>query len=83
MASRAALWYGFLFALIAAELFAGRVLRRIVMASLDRPSLRELEAMLREPFGDPRAAARVHVSGRAAAGSMATARRSGRIAGAS
>ena len=53
VASRAALWYGFLFALIAAELFAGRVLRRIVMASLDRPSLRELEGMLREPLGDP------------------------------
>ena len=53
VASRAALWYGFLFALVAAELFAGRVLRRIVMASLDRPSLRQLEGMLREPLGDP------------------------------
>jgi signal transduction histidine kinase len=53
VASRAALWYGFLLALVAAELFAARVLRRIVMASLDRPPLRELEGMLREPLGDP------------------------------
>ena len=47
------LWYGFLFALIAAELFAGRVLRDVVRRSLGRPSLRELERMLREPLGDP------------------------------
>ena len=53
VASRAALWYGFLLALVAAELFAARVLRRIVMASLDRPSLRQIEGMLREPLGDP------------------------------
>jgi signal transduction histidine kinase len=52
-ACRAAPWYGFLFALIAAELFAGRVLRRVVRGSLRRPSLRELEAMLRAPLGDP------------------------------
>ena len=51
--SRATLWYGFLLALVAAELFAGRVLHRIVEASLQRPSLRGLEAMLREPLGDP------------------------------
>ena len=51
--SRAAPWYGFLFALIAAELFAGRVLRDVVRRSLGRPSLRELERMLREPLGDP------------------------------
>ena len=50
---RAAPWYGFLFALIAAELFAGRTLRRLVRASLGRPSLRELEAMVRGPLGDP------------------------------
>jgi signal transduction histidine kinase len=52
-ACRAAPWYGFLFALIAAELFAGRVLRGVVRRSLGRPSLRELEAMLRGPLGDP------------------------------
>jgi signal transduction histidine kinase len=53
VAARSSLWYGFLLALIAAELFAGRVLRRIVEASLRRPSLRELEQMLRAPLGDP------------------------------
>lgn len=47
------LWYGFLFALIGAELFAGRVLRDVVRRSLGRPSLRELEGMLRGPLGDP------------------------------
>jgi signal transduction histidine kinase len=52
--ARAALWYGFLLALVAAELFAARVLHRIVLASLDRPTLRELEDMLRGPLGDPR-----------------------------
>jgi signal transduction histidine kinase len=51
--ARASLWYGLVLALVAAELFAGRVLRRIVEASLRRPSLRELEAMLRVPLGDP------------------------------
>ncbi len=51
--ARSAVWYGFLFALIAAELFAGRVLRDVVRRSLGRPSLSELEAMLREPLGDP------------------------------
>jgi signal transduction histidine kinase len=50
---RAAPWYGFLFALIAAELFAGRVLRDVVRRSMGRPSLGELESMLREPLGDP------------------------------
>jgi len=50
---RAAPWYGFLFALIAAELFAGRVLRDVVRRSMGRPPLRELEGMLREPLGDP------------------------------
>jgi signal transduction histidine kinase len=52
-ASRSAIWYGFLFALIAAELFAGAVLRDVVRRSLGRPSLRELEGMLRRPLGDP------------------------------
>jgi signal transduction histidine kinase len=52
-ATRSFVWYGFLFALIAAELFAGRVLRDVVRGSLGRPSLRELEGMLREPLGDP------------------------------
>ena len=51
--SRATLWYGFLAALIGAQLYAGRVLRRIVEASLERPSFAELEAMLRGPVGDP------------------------------
>ena len=52
-ATRSFVWYGFLFALIAAELFAGRVLRDVVRGSLRRPSLRELEGMLRGPLGDP------------------------------
>jgi signal transduction histidine kinase len=51
--ARASLWYGFLCALIAAELFAGRVLRRIIRRSLNRPAQDELEAMLRGPLGDP------------------------------
>ena len=51
--ARSSIWYGFLFALIAAELFAGRVLRRLVAASLRHPTLLALEAMLREPLGDP------------------------------
>ena len=53
VATRASIWYGFLVALIAAELFAARVLRRVVIESLQRPALGELEAMLREPLGDP------------------------------
>ena len=53
VAARATIWYGFLLALVAAQLFAGRVLRRLVEASLRRPSLREVEAMLRGPIGDP------------------------------
>jgi signal transduction histidine kinase len=52
-ATRSFVWYGFLFALIAAELFAGRVMRDVVRRSLGRPSLRDLEGMLREPLGDP------------------------------
>ena len=51
--ARSVTWYGFLFALIAAQLFAGRVLHRMVRQSLRRPSPRELEGMLREPLGDP------------------------------
>jgi signal transduction histidine kinase len=51
--TRASIWYGFLLALVAAELVAGRVLRRVVIASLRRPALGTLEAMLREPLGDP------------------------------
>jgi signal transduction histidine kinase len=51
--ARAAVWYGFLFALIAAQLFAGRALQRLVRRSLRRPSRRELETLLREPLGDP------------------------------
>lgn len=51
--ARSFVWYGFLLALIATELYAGRVLRQLVGSSLGRPSLRELEGMLREPLGDP------------------------------
>lgn len=52
-AARSFVWYGFLFALIVAELFAGRTLRRLVGDSLGRPSLGQLEAIVREPLGDP------------------------------
>ena len=52
-AARALVWYGFLFALVAAQLFAGRALQRLVRQSLRRPSRGELETMLREPLGDP------------------------------
>lgn len=51
--ARALPWYGFLFALIAAELYAGRVLRTLVGDALRRPSLGDLEGMLRRPLGDP------------------------------
>src|SRR3954470_14336660 len=53
VAARAAVWYGFLFALMAAELFAARATERLVEQSLDHPSNQELEVMLREPLGDP------------------------------
>jgi signal transduction histidine kinase len=52
-AARAALWYGFLAALVAAQLFAARALARLVRRSVQRPSRAELEAMLRGPLGDP------------------------------
>jgi signal transduction histidine kinase len=51
--ARAALWYGFLAALIAAELFAAGAMKRLVGQSLRGPSRDELEAMLRGPLGDP------------------------------
>jgi signal transduction histidine kinase len=51
--ARAALWYGFLAALISAQLFAARALERLVAGSLRRPSQRELEAMVQVPLGDP------------------------------
>jgi signal transduction histidine kinase len=51
--ARSLIWYGFLAGLIAAQLFAGRALRRLVYQSLRRPSKSELEAVLREPLGDP------------------------------
>jgi signal transduction histidine kinase len=53
VAARSALWYGFLAALIAAELFAARAMKRLVGQSLLRPSRDELEVMLRGPLGDP------------------------------
>ncbi len=52
--SRSLIWYGFLFALIAAELFAGRVLRTMIGESLRRPEVGEVEDLLRRPLGDPR-----------------------------
>src|SRR4051795_12622861 len=52
--ARAMIWYGFLAALIAAQLFAGRALHWLAQQSLRRPSRRELEAILRERLGDPR-----------------------------
>ncbi|HET6870103.1 MAG TPA: histidine kinase, partial [Solirubrobacteraceae bacterium] len=52
-ATTSAVWYGFLLALIAAESFAGRTLRRLVRDSLGRPSFHELERMLCGPLGDP------------------------------
>jgi signal transduction histidine kinase len=51
--ARSLIWYGFLFALIAAELFAGRVLRRMVGESLRRPPIAELEKLLGRSLGDP------------------------------
>jgi signal transduction histidine kinase len=51
--ARALIWYGFLAALIAAQLFAARALQRLVRKSLQRPSRGDLEGMLREPLGDP------------------------------
>jgi signal transduction histidine kinase len=51
--SRACIWYGFLFALIAAQLFAGRVLREVVGASMRHPSVEGVERLLRVPLGDP------------------------------
>jgi signal transduction histidine kinase len=52
--ARSAIWYGFLCALVAAQLFAARVVREVVSESLRRPSLRELAALLRGRLGDPR-----------------------------
>jgi signal transduction histidine kinase len=51
--ARSLLWYGFWFALIAAQLFAARALRGLVAESLGRPSFRELERLVRGPLGDP------------------------------
>src|ERR671921_2071236 len=51
--ARAALWYGFLAALIAAELFAARAMKRLLGQSLRKPSRNELEALLRGTLGDP------------------------------
>lgn len=52
-AARAAIWYGFLAALIAAQLYAARATQRLIRQSVRRPSQRELETMLRKPLGDP------------------------------
>lgn len=51
--ARAALWYGFLAALVAAELFAARAMKRLLGQSVRGPSRDELGAMLRGPLGDP------------------------------
>ena len=53
VAARAGVWYGFLFALITAELFAARAMKRLVEQSLHHPSKQQLEMMLRVPLGDP------------------------------
>jgi signal transduction histidine kinase len=45
--------YGFLLALIAAQLFASRVLRDVIGASMRQTSVGELARMLRRPLGDP------------------------------
>lgn len=52
--ARALIWYGFLAALIGAQLFADRVMQRLVRLSLKRPSGGELDGMVREALGDPR-----------------------------
>ena len=52
-ATPSVVWYGFLFALIAAELYAGRVLRTLVGDAVKHPSFGDLEGMLRAPLGDP------------------------------
>jgi hypothetical protein len=51
--ARALIWYGFLAALIAAQLFAARALQRLVRQSLRRPS-----RVARRPPGPPRGASR-------------------------
>jgi signal transduction histidine kinase len=53
VAARAAVWYGFLFALISAQLYAARATERLLEQSMSHPSKGELEVMLREPLGDP------------------------------
>jgi signal transduction histidine kinase len=50
--ARSTLWYGFLAALIGAQLYAGRILRYSVEDSLRRPSFGEVEATLRAAVGD-------------------------------
>ena len=65
VAARAGVWYGFLFALIAAELFAARAMKRLVEQSLHHLLEHELELMLREPLGDPQL--RLHFLDRAQA----------------
>jgi signal transduction histidine kinase len=51
--ARSAVWYGFLLALVAAQLHAGGVVRRLLQLTLRHPTQAELEAMLRGPLGDP------------------------------
>lgn len=51
--TRSLVWYGFLFALIAAELYAARVLRTLIGDAVRHPSFGELGEMLRGPLGDP------------------------------
>jgi signal transduction histidine kinase len=53
VAARAAIWCGFLLALIGAELFAARAMQQLLGQSLQHPTKQELEGMLREPLGDP------------------------------
>jgi signal transduction histidine kinase len=55
VAALALLAWGFLAALIQAEVFAGRVLRETVARSLEHPTVAEAEAALREVLDDPQA----------------------------
>ena len=51
VAARAAVWYGFLFALIAAELYAARAMKRLVEQPLHHPSNRAREDAARAARG--------------------------------
>jgi signal transduction histidine kinase len=52
-AGTSAIWYGFLLALIAAQLFSGRMLREVVGTSMRGSSPTDLERRLQTWLGDP------------------------------